>query len=164
MLQEICSNPQFIVNEVSRFDLDQGYLGNCWFIAAVSMITQRPIIFQHVVPIGQSFGDDYAGIFHFRFWQFGKWYDVVVDDYLPCFPDGRLVFCSNKTESNEFWSCLLEKAYAKLSWSYEGLDAGQTTDALIDMTGGRLLIQSYFNQKNCLFYCCCVKESKKHTI
>lgn len=31
---------------------------------------------------------------------------------------------------------MFEKAYAKLSWSYEGLDAGQTTDALIDMTGG----------------------------
>jgi hypothetical protein len=134
---EICKNPQFIVGEISRFDLDQGYLGNCWFIAAVSMITQRPLIFQHVVPTDQTFDSPaYNGLFHFRFWQFGKWYDVVVDDLLPVFPDGKLVFCSNKTEPNEFWCCLLEKAYAKLSWSYEGLDAGQTTDGLIDMTGG----------------------------
>lgn len=135
---EICSNPQFIVDDASRFDLDQGYLGNCWFIAAVSTITQRPLIFQHVIPSDQSFNfnENYNGLFHFRFWQFGKWYDVVVDDLLPVFPDGRLVFCSNKTQKNEFWSCLLEKAYAKLSWSYEGLEAGQTSDALIDMTGG----------------------------
>jgi hypothetical protein len=71
---QICSNPQFIVNEASRFDLDQGYLGNCWFIAAVSMITQRPMIFQHVVPSDQSFEkSEYTGLFHFRFWQFGKW-------------------------------------------------------------------------------------------
>jgi len=133
---EICSNPQFIVDGASRFDLDQGYVGNCWFIAAAAMITQRQVIFEHVVPQEQNFDDGYAGIFHFRFWQFGHWYDVVVDDLLPVFPDGRIVFCSNKEEKNEFWSCLLEKAYAKLSWSYEGLDAGQTTDGLIDMSGG----------------------------
>lgn len=134
---QICDDPQFIVNGVSRFDLDQGYIGNCWFIAAVSMITQRPLIFRHLVPLQTFDPDKYNGLFHFRFWQFGRWYDVVVDDLLPCFEhDGRLVFCSNKTEPNEFWSCLFEKAYAKLSWSYEGLDAGQTTDALIDMTGG----------------------------
>lgn len=120
-------------------------MGNCWFIAAVSMITQRPLIFNLVVPEDQTFDKPgYNGLFHFRFWQFGKWYDVVVDDFLPVFPDGRLVFCSNRTEPNEFWSCLLEKAYAKLSWSYEGLDAGQTTDALIDMTGG---IEETYNLK-----------------
>jgi len=61
--------------------LDQGYLGNCWFIAAVSMITQRPLIFQFVVPSNQSLdpNENYNGMFHFRFWQFGKWYDVVID-------------------------------------------------------------------------------------
>jgi hypothetical protein len=65
-------------------------LGNCWFIAAVSMITQRPMIFKFLVPMNQSFdSDNYNGLFHFRFWQFGKWYDVVVDDYLPVFPDGN---------------------------------------------------------------------------
>jgi hypothetical protein len=69
------------VNEASRFDLDQGFLGNCWFVAAVSMITQRPLIFHFVVPDDQSFNphESYNGMFHFRFWQFGKWYDVVVD-------------------------------------------------------------------------------------
>lgn len=135
---EICANPKFIVDDVSRFDLDQGYLGNCWFIAAVSMVTQRPLIFEFLIPSDQSFdpNESYNGLFHFRFWQFGKWYDVIIDDLLPVFPDGRLVFCSNRSQRNEFWSCLFEKAYAKLSWSYEGLEAGQTTDALIDMTGG----------------------------
>ena len=68
------------------------------------MITQRQMIFRHVVPMEQSFESPYYnGLFHFRFWQFGKWYDVVVDDLLPVFPDGRLVFCSNKEEPNEVY-------------------------------------------------------------
>ena len=63
---EICSNPQFTVGGTTRFDLDQGYLGNCWFIAAVSMVTQRPLIFQFLVPFNQTFDSklNYNGIFY----------------------------------------------------------------------------------------------------
>ncbi len=80
-------------------------------------------------------GRDYAGIFHFRFWIYGSWHDIVIDDLLPVYDNGTLCFCHNTEEPNEFWAALLEKAYAKLCGSYENLESGFTADALIDMVG-----------------------------
>ncbi|XP_016099416.1 calpain-1 catalytic subunit-like isoform X2 [Sinocyclocheilus grahami] len=125
---------EFIVQTVSRFDYAQGNVGNCWFLASVGALTFQNKLLHKVVPDGQSFSHNYTGLFHFRFWRFGKWYDVVIDDKLPTI--GRqLIFVKSKTY-NEFWPALLEKAYAKVCGSYSDMHTGRVSEALLDFTGG----------------------------
>lgn len=76
LLQEICkrlglkAEPKLFVSDVDRFDVKQGELGNCWFLAALANLAENKKRFRKVVPRHQRFSRDYAGIFRFRFWRY----------------------------------------------------------------------------------------------
>ncbi|KAF0291460.1 Calpain-5 [Amphibalanus amphitrite] len=137
---EICEKPRLFVDGVGTGDVTQGQLGNCWFVAACSVLAGVKVLWNKVIPDyeEQEYSDEdpkrYAGIFHFRFWRFGEWVDVVIDDQLPTV-HGQLIYTHSR-ERSEFWSALLEKAYAKINTSYESLDGGNLCDALVDFTSG----------------------------
>lgn len=98
--------------------------------------------------------------------MYGTWVDVVVDDRLPTYKfNKKLVFMHSK-DTNEFWSALLEKAYAKFYGSYEFLRGGNTCEAQEDFTGGvaeiyytKIIPQNFFTlleksfKKNALMGC-----------
>ena len=128
---EIVQKPNFIEGALSADDLDQGQLGDCWFIAGCAAVSLIPELINKVVPPNQECsGSNYAGIFHFRFWLYNKWTDVVIDDKLPVTQEKKLVYCRSTESPNEFWAALLEKAYAKVALCYENLDGGCTTDSV----------------------------------
>lgn len=135
---ELHPDPHLFVEGASPNDVTQGILGNCWFVSACSALTHNLKLLAQVIPNADdqewSTSHQYAGIFRFRFWRFGKWVEVVIDDLLPT-RDGKLLFARSKTP-NEFWSALLEKAFAKLYGCYENLVGGHLSDALQDVSGG----------------------------
>uniref|UniRef100_A0A672NG95 Calpain-9-like n=1 Tax=Sinocyclocheilus grahami TaxID=75366 RepID=A0A672NG95_SINGR len=132
--KEICPFPQFIADGATRMDICQGELSDCWFLSAVASLSLNPCLLHHVVPSGQGFQQGYNGCFNFRFWQYGEWIEVRVDDRLPT-RNGQLIYLRSSNK-DEFWSALMEKAYAKLKGGYNALNMGFPHEAMADMTGG----------------------------
>jgi len=62
-------------------------------------------------------GNFVAGKFCFRFWDFGKWRKISVDDRLPTKKNANgineLIFGQNKSQPHEYWIPLCEKAFVK---------------------------------------------------
>ncbi|KAK2154313.1 hypothetical protein LSH36_271g04040 [Paralvinella palmiformis] len=124
---DICGDPQMFVEGASRLDVIQGVLGDCWLLAAVSCLATNEDLLHKIIPDGQSFDTNYAGVFRFMFWQYGRWVEVLIDDRLPT-SNGQLIYM-HSGERNEFWSALLNGCY-------ENLSGGLTSEALTDFTGG----------------------------
>ena len=63
-------------------------------------------------PIGTA---KYRGVFHCRFWRFGEWMDVYIDDTLPVQNESDIWGAKSAPQGNkwEMWVSLMEKAFAK---------------------------------------------------
>ncbi|KAF6205766.1 hypothetical protein GE061_019939 [Apolygus lucorum] len=70
------------------------------------------------------------------FWQFGQWVTIVIDDRLPVNKSTNELIFIQSFRKEEFWSSIIEKAYAKFYGCYENLHGGRPSSGLLDLTGG----------------------------
>ena len=73
-----------------------------------------------------------AGIYLMRFWINGVETPVIVDDHFPCRNGAP---CFSKSNTQEIWAMLLEKAWAKLYGSYARTEAGTPSFASVHLQG-----------------------------
>lgn len=126
---EICSAPKFVVDDFHIYDVAQGNLGSCWLLSPIiSLLRHKEYLLKIFDPLQTFDTKKYVGKFFFKFYSIerSKWEFVEIDDRIPVFKDSNIpVFCKNNTDSNEFWMCLIEKAFAKFLYgSYKKMDDG----------------------------------------
>ncbi|EFO97663.1 hypothetical protein CRE_15929 [Caenorhabditis remanei] len=114
---------------------EQGRIGDCWLIAPLMTIARKRKLLEWIIP-----QNDFSlkhGIFLVRLFIKGEWTIVVVDGHFPYTKSGRSQFAI--LTSSELWSCLIEKAIAKMLGGYHMLHGGPMCSAFQWLTGASCL-------------------------
>jgi Calpain family cysteine protease len=119
------------------FDLHQGDLGDCYYIACLGEVAMRD-----PQQIARMFIDNHDDTFTVRFFNKGKPYYVTVDRYFPVDAKGRFVY-ENRGNApgnakNVLWVALAEKALAQLNesgWLTTAGKAGENSFLAIGVGG-----------------------------
>jgi len=74
-------------------------------------------------------------MYYVQLFLLGESISIIVDDFLPCTPEGKVAFARSVGDNKDIWPSLVEKAYAKLHGSYENLIAGYSLESFGILTG-----------------------------
>jgi hypothetical protein len=120
---------------VSPTDLEQGYLGDCWFIASLGAIANRnPGLIEKMIQANDN------GTYTVTFYDDGKPVRITVTPDLPTVK-GDPVFVDNPQPSDagdgvhELWPQIIEKAAAQYYGDYTDLEGDWPAKALELVTG-----------------------------
>ncbi|MBM9518911.1 Ig-like domain-containing protein, partial [Desulforhopalus vacuolatus] len=108
------------VDGVAASDVNQGYLGDCYFVASMGAIAESQPQY-----IDQAFTENYNGTYGVRFFYEGEPIYTTVNASIPIYDSAYnyssdFVFCGNNSGelSGESWASLMEKAYVQANAQY----------------------------------------------
>eukprot|EP00854_Cymbomonas_tetramitiformis_P003287 gene3287-4138_t len=130
--------------------LTTGSADDCYLLSVLAMVAQHPSLVDQdasresfSAAFCRNFIDDTyedCGIYGVALCVKGRWQMVWVDSHLPCFVKGavcRPIF-AQPFEGDAIWPAIMEKAFAKVHGSYQGVRMGIASRALQLLSGGAL--------------------------
>ena len=126
-------NYKMFEGKIEPNDINQGSLGNCWFMCAVAALAEFPELIIQLFQMDSRAIND-TGCYNVCICESGAWKNYTIDDLFPCSPQhGGPLFATG--HGNELWVQVLEKVYAKVCGSYKATDSGFPFEGLLDLTG-----------------------------
>lgn len=124
--------PEFALFEgkIEFDDIRQGSIGNCYFMASISALTECP---QIVAEIYRQHDVQKNGYYEICLKLDGEWNVVILDDLIPCSKSTKKPIFA-KPKGNELWAILLEKAWAKVNGGYINTVAGMASEVIECLT------------------------------
>lgn len=119
---------------ISVNDVNQGNIGNCWFLAAASALAEYPGRMEKVF-LNHDTALNSQGIYAVNLYTLGVPHTVVIDDYLPLTSQGNTLF-AHPGKDNSLWVAILEKAFAKYYGNYYHIEGGFPEVAVRTINGG----------------------------
>ncbi|CAK9059424.1 unnamed protein product [Durusdinium trenchii] len=118
-------------------DVRQGGVGDCWFMSALAVVAERHDLMRKLLPNLNEGAE--SGCHEVRLFLDGHWTALLVDDWLPTTekqrrPDGTSLAYA-RCARQQLWVSFIEKAYAKAHGAYRFISGGETSEALLELTG-----------------------------
>ena len=118
--------------DASPYDVSQGYLGNCYFLAAAAALAEKVEVIKDLF---EENSVSTTGFYNIDMFIEGQRTPIVVDEYIPVYEWNKQPAFSSSKDAGEIWIMLLEKAYSKMTGSYERIVGGTGYEALIALSG-----------------------------
>eukprot|EP01016_Furgasonia_blochmanni_P012753 TRINITY_DN16385_c0_g1_i1.p1 TRINITY_DN16385_c0_g1~~TRINITY_DN16385_c0_g1_i1.p1 ORF type:complete len:331 (-),score=49.18 TRINITY_DN16385_c0_g1_i1:35-1027(-) len=118
-------------NSIQPLDIEQGRLGDCYFLSSVAAIAEYENRIKRIF-VSQEVNDH--GCYCVMVCDMGEWKEVIVDDLFPCVNQQNGPAFTHSIQK-ELWVLILEKAWANLYGSYDRIESGLSREVLHDLTG-----------------------------
>ena len=100
-------------------DIQQGAVGDCWFMASMQQMALAGRIEDNFLNRGAS----NSGVYAIKFYPLGVPVHIMVDDNIPRYNSNYPKY-ARYGENDRTWSMLMEQAFAKLHGNYSRIAGG----------------------------------------
>lgn len=116
-------------------DVEQGQIGNCWFMASLTALAEKK---ERVESLFVGDGKlSKQGIYAIQFYALNVPHTVIIDDWLPLVPEGYSYTTqfAKISDDSALWPALIEKAFAKLHGNYKHIISGHASQSMRTLYG-----------------------------